>query len=30
VVMVTHDPRIAAEAERTVAIRDGRIEDDGG
>jgi putative ABC transport system ATP-binding protein len=30
VVMVTHDPRIAAEAERTVAIRDGRIENAGG
>ena len=29
VVIVTHDPRIAAEAERTVAIRDGRIEDAG-
>jgi len=29
VVIVTHDPRIAAEAERTVAIRDGRIQDDG-
>jgi putative ABC transport system ATP-binding protein len=28
VVLVTHDPRIAAEAERTVAIRDGRIERD--
>jgi len=28
VVLVTHDTRIAAEAERTVAIRDGRIEAD--
>jgi putative ABC transport system ATP-binding protein len=28
VVLVTHDARIAAETERTVAIRDGRIETD--
>jgi putative ABC transport system ATP-binding protein len=28
VILVTHDPRIAAEAARTVAIRDGRIEAD--
>jgi putative ABC transport system ATP-binding protein len=29
IVLVTHDPRIAAEAERTVTISDGRIERDG-
>jgi putative ABC transport system ATP-binding protein len=29
VVMVTHDPRIAEQVERTVAIRDGRVERDG-
>ncbi len=29
VVMVTHDTRIAAEVERTIAIRDGRVERDG-
>jgi ABC-type lipoprotein export system ATPase subunit len=28
VVLVTHDVRIAEEAERVVAIRDGRIESD--
>jgi len=28
IVLVTHDPRIAAETERTVTIRDGRIERD--
>jgi putative ABC transport system ATP-binding protein len=28
VVMVTHDPRIADEVERTIAIRDGRVERD--
>jgi ABC-type lipoprotein export system ATPase subunit len=27
--MVTHDPRIADEVERTIAIRDGCIERDG-
>jgi putative ABC transport system ATP-binding protein len=28
VVLVTHDPRIADEVERTIAIRDGRVEHD--
>ena len=28
VVMVTHDPKVAASCERTLTIRDGRIVDD--